>query len=389
MNRHSPIVTLTIVASVLLGSTAFAQVSIVTTAPSDSTPESFSVVPSSFGADAGELFIPDSTGEAVYAMPSSGGPLTTFVSGLSSAPTGGLFIPSGYGPLSGEFLVSSGKTFSVSAISDSGAITTILSPSSRLVPEAAAIVAPANFGAASNEVLVSGFSVNSATGTIQTQLLTLNPNGTTSAFSTLVDAPTYNTSSTGTPVVSAIVPFGTTFAPAGFGAIGGDLLVDDSAGDTIEAVDAEGVASVWATVPGAAQLLSNDQITGLRQMAFAPESFGEYGGDLFVSVSGSQEGGGTSGQVDVLNSSGTLVAVPQQGSVGDPFDPRGLYFASNGDLFVADSDPSILSVAPSAFTAVSQAPELDPASLASGVTLLLGSLAVIRSRRRLRAWPLL
>jgi hypothetical protein len=108
-------------------------------------------------------------------------------------------------------------------------------------------------------------------------------------------------------------------------------------------------------------------------MAFAPAGFGAYGGDLFVSVAGSAQGGGTSGSVDVINPAGALVGVILQGTVGAPLDPRGLYFASNSQLLIADSDPSIYSVSPGAVSATPE-PSYWPA------ILLLGCVAFFRRR---------
>jgi hypothetical protein len=70
--------------------------------------------------------------------------------------------------------------------------------------------------------------------------------------------------------------------------------------------------------------------TGLRWIAFAPAGFGNYGGDLFVSVAGRNGGGGTHGAIDVLNGSGQVVAHYKQGADLGPLDPRGLYFTAGG-----------------------------------------------------------
>ena len=58
--------------------------------------------------------------------------------------------------------------------------------------------------------------------------------------------------------------------------------------------------------------------TGLRQMAFAPAGFGipglDLSGDLMVSVSGSDTGGGTFGAVIAVNSLGQVVATLELGT---------------------------------------------------------------------------
>lgn len=164
------------------------------------------------------------------------------------------------------------------------------------------------------------------------------------------------------------------FAPTGFGAYAGDLLVTDGTSGNIYAVNAASVASIFATLP--VPVLGGGAVAGLRQAAFAPAGFGAYGGDLFVSVSGSQTGGGVSGSVDVVDRTGAVVAVLQQGTVGMPFDPRGLYFPNSNQLLIADTDPGILSAPPGAFTAT---PE--PSSWILLFTVALPAALLTRSRR--------
>ena len=117
-------------------------------------------------------------------------------------------------------------------------------------------------------------------------------------------------------------------------------------------------------------------------MAFAPVGFGAYGGDLFVSVSGSAQGGGIAGSIDVLDSSGQVIAFLAEGTVGQPYDPRGIYFPDNMHVWFADSDPSILSATSSDFTRGSPVPE------PSGFLLLgvgLAALGLLRAGKRIAA----
>ncbi len=141
-------------------------------------------------------------------------------------------------------------------------------------------------------------------------------------------------------------------APTGFvkGSTAPELLVSDIGDGNIYSIDENGNEKLYATVP-----LSFAQ-TGLRNMVIAPGGFVVGGlnlsGDLVVSVSGSNAGGGTYGSVDVLDPAGDLVAKLNQGTVDAPFDPRGLYFESANQLLIANADPSILSGTPADFTAV-------------------------------------
>jgi hypothetical protein len=89
---------------------------------------------------------------------------------------------------------------------------------------------------------------------------------------------------------------------------------------------------------------------GDRQMVFAPAGFPTYGGDLLVSVSGSNAGGGVAGSIDVLNSSGGILAYLATGVAGAPYDPRGLFFPDSTDLWVNNADPGIFSAQSSDFT---------------------------------------
>src|SRR5689334_23325697 len=81
---------------------AFAQVTVVTTSPSGSIPETITPIPASFGVHAGDYFVPDVQASTLYVLPAAGGSLTPFATGVSG--NGGVFLPAGYGALSGDFL---------------------------------------------------------------------------------------------------------------------------------------------------------------------------------------------------------------------------------------------------------------------------------------------
>jgi PEP-CTERM motif len=217
-------------------------------------------------------------------------------------------------------------------------------------------IAPAGFDSAGGQVLLAneGFATAPTVDTLNTNLgLSVLPGAT---------------------FPSGTEPFGLAFVPSGFGSLTGDLLISDSNSDAIYALSPSGTLSLFTTVPfGPGQL-------GLRQMAFAPAGFGAYGGDLLVSVSGSNAGGGIAGSVDVLNGAGQVIAFLAEGTVGMPYDPRGLYFPDSTHVLIADADPSILSAQSSDFTPGSPAiPE--PASVMLVGSGLVG-LGFARRRKR-------
>ena len=80
-------------------------------------------------------------------------------------------------------------------------------------------------------------------------------------------------------------------------------------------------------------------------------------GDLFVSIAAQNGGGGTTGEIDVLNAAGATVAHYAEGSNSVPLDPRGLLFVNDTTLLVANADPGIQLVTPSDFVPGSPIPE--------------------------------
>jgi hypothetical protein len=325
-------------------------------------PESIVPVPQGFGTVAGDLMIPDKGPNALYVIPAGGGAPVLIANGVSG--NGAAFLPSSFGAFGGDLLITSTPSGGpgIVAVNGSGGQTVVPAPSSDSITGGVA-VAPEGFGSVAGDALIGG---ENGAGLDNGEVFALSADGTISNFASL---------GTGGSA-GFLAPFAVGFAPAGFGSIGGDFLVADGASGTMYAVDSSGNVSVFANV--AVPTLAGGAVAGLRQFAFAPAGFGNYGGDLFVSVSGSQFGGGTSGSVDVLNSSGALVAVLLQGAVGSPFDPRGLYFASNSQLLISDTDPSILSAPPSAFTAATP----EPSTLLPLALGLAGLLAAARRARK-------
>ena len=95
-------------------------------------------------------------------------------------------------------------------------------------------------------------------------------------------------------------------------------------------------------------------------------------------------GGGSQGDVDVLNGAGSLGGQLLVGGGGTPSDPRGLYFVDNNNVLISDSHTgSILEVDQSQFTST-VTPEPSSWSLLAMGVAGLPALAT-RARRRQRS----
>jgi hypothetical protein len=317
-------------------------------------PETITAIPAGFGTVGGSYFVPDNNSGQLLVVPAAGGSPTVFAT-IPGGIVSGLIVPAGYGSISGSYLVTG--TGSAATVGPTGTVTPL--PGTPFGIESST-VAPAGFGSAGGKILLG-----TGTGT-GAQILVLNPDGTTSVLATFGTADTE--------------PFTLGFAPAGFGSIGGDLLATDGESGKVYAIDASGNVSLFDTLPVPAV---TDDTTGLRQFAFAPSGYGSYGGDLFVSVSGSSDGGGSLGSVDIVNGSGGLVGELLEGTVGQPYDPRGLYFASNTQLLVGNAEPGeILSVTQDNFTST-VTPEPSSVSLLSlGICGIVALRMGARNRRQ-------
>lgn len=334
------------------------------------TPETISQVPAGFGALGGDYLIPDAAGNStvlsthvIWEIPPSGGTPTAFASGLDTTLESGLFLPSSYGTNAGSY-ASLGWFTNATQTSFTGKMyvytsagtPTLFAQSTGDFTNAFTFsaIAPATFGSFANQVVVStqGGSVDA-----------ISPTGTVA------------------PVAPASVgAFGLAFAPAGFGTVGGKLLASSGFNGQITAIDSSGNATPFANVP-----LSSGQTSG-AEMAFSPSGFiSGLGSLLFVSVRGSSVGGGTMGAVDALNSSGQIVATLTTTGLG-AFDPRGLFFTSDGDLLISNAaagDGSILEATPSDFTStITTVVPLPSPLLMSAIGLAAVVLVSTRLRRR-------
>jgi hypothetical protein len=283
-----------------------------------SLPENISLAPMDFGNYGGDYFIPDpginqlNLGNIDY-LPPTGGTAAVFVTlpGGTERPLGGMFLPNNFGSFAGQYLAVGGDangSFAV-AVDANRNITPVASlPGNEFVNP---VLAPNGFGSVAGQVLVT------------------SNNGTVSAIDQVGHLSSFAS-------VAGAQLFGSAFAPQGFGSVGGDLLVTDAASGNLFAIDANGNATLFATIP-----LGPNQ-PGLRQMAFAPQGFGPYGGDLFLSISGSGAGGGTFGSVVVVDPDGNEIATLIIGNQIDHFDPRGLFFMDDQHLLISSSDPIFL-----------------------------------------------
>lgn len=301
-------------------------------------PESITLVPAGFGQLGGTYLVPDLAGSKIYVLPATGGSPAVFAdtSVLGPAPGlqpyGGVFLPGSWGQNAGNFLVS-GQTRQ-SPPFQAGSLTpgeiyifNANGVGSALVPETLSLGG-----------LVTPLFAPAGFGTLGGQLIVTEfgsrvfvvaPNGTMTVL---------------TNFGTSLAPFGAAFAPADFGAFAGQLLVSNgsSGATTIDAVKSDGSFQLFATLP----LIPGQ--TGQRQIAFAPPGFlpGYDSSLLFVSTGASTSGGGTVGDIRAIDSAGHVVASLRSDLGLIKFDPRGMLFLSDGSLLINDaSDPTLLATA--------------------------------------------
>ena len=334
-------------------------VTVISSSPLYVTPETVSPAPTGFGSFGGDYFIPDDNAGRpngnIWVVPPGGGAPTSFSTVPIGSARGGVFLPStGWGANSGNF-VTAGPTLVGGVETGTSQVITYgpTGASSLFVQTTASfaqpVIAPAGFGGLGGQLIVANAVFTNP------NILAISPSGSISVVAS-------------TP----ISPFGLAFAPSGFGAFSGDLFASSARDGQIIVVAPDGTVTPFANLPLTAGQPS------LFQMAFSPAGFLPGQGPLlFVSVRGSTTGGGTLGNVDVLNSSGQLIADLRTDLGLTKFDPRGLYFPNNQTLIVSDTSDPILAVSSSAFASV---PE-PSSSLLVGVGAL--GLAALARRRML------
>ena len=324
MNRVAKSVLALLALCLLAAAPASAQIQVFSTGQYG-TPETISLAPPGFGAFGGRSFIPDFRLGTIWTVPVTGGPPTEFLPvrfDSSNTIIGGLFLPAGWGPNEGKFLLA--NSFGMVVV-DGAATVSPFDPTLGFFSNPA--LAPAGFGPYDGHLYVTdqnGF------------IWRADPaGGGLTIFSDLRTNPVVND------------PFGIVFTPPDFGAFSNRLIVSHTFAGGILALDAFGVTSEFAVLP-----LAIGQ-TGLRQMLVTPDNFlapiGIPGRLLLLSVSGSDQGGGTHGALVALNPNGTPVAHLKEGTDLAKFDPRGMIITPDGNLLVSDTSDPIYLVPPTAF----------------------------------------
>jgi hypothetical protein len=305
------------------------------------TPETISVAPDGFGDFGGQLFVPDPgpagpegpvAGDSkVWTIDPQGGPVSFFSAlpeGLGLGFRGGMFLPPDFGPFGGQYITVGVRE--ITAWDERGQDTPYVTTDTiffddrvfrRLVTP---VIAPNGFGQQAGKLFVSYLVEDiSDNGGV----LAIEPNADVSHFATPSVSDFFDPQFPD----NVFEPFGLAFAPSNFGNFGGQLLASDSRSHNIAAIAADGTFAPFAKVP----LEPGQEF--LRQMAVSPDGFGNLGDLVFVSVAGSEQGGGALGSVHAIDARGEVVASLNAGDGIARLDPRGLTFTEDGRLFISDA----------------------------------------------------
>jgi hypothetical protein len=317
----------------------------------------------------GTYILSDADNDAVYSIPANGGAVTSGTA-MNFRVFGEIALPSGYAQ-SGQYFAygtdgnSIGGVAALTGTSGLGAPTTVISTANGWFTDA--VVAPTNYGSIQAGQVILGNDPGGVGSTIPSTIDILGSNG--ASLTTFATLPT------------GVGAFGVGFAPSTFGADAGDLFVSDVGTGNLYVLNAAGQATLFASLP----LPAGFSEPGLRQFAWAPAGFTlpdgqDLGGDLFVSIAAQNGGGGSTGEIDVLNAAGQTVAHYLEGDGATPLDPRGLLFTSPTSLLVANADPGIQELTPADFVSGSPVPE--PSTWAMMMLGFAGLGALGFSRRR-------
>jgi hypothetical protein len=294
--RFLSVLVVTLVATGLAATSIFAAVSVFATGMA--VPQAITRAPS------GDFFVTDAdrTGP-IWNVPAGGGTATMLASAGYSL-RDHLILPAGFGSVGGQLLVVGGGAVGSASTMDTSSFAVTPYASKRQTLWTTPVLAE-TFGPLSGFVLVTNQGHGTFRGRGSVDFFA--PDGTVGTLTTLP---------------SVTTPYGAALAPAGFGDVGGTLLVSDAQGPGIYSVDPSGQVTSFTTIPlGAGQ-------GGLRQMAFAPKGWGPYSGNLFVSVN--------TRDIVIVNQRGAVI-----GRISGQFNPRGLLFTTiSGDATLLFSDTS-------------------------------------------------
>lgn len=357
--------------------------SVLISDPSLVVPEGILVAPG------GGLLVFDATGHAIVPVSTSGVIDTANIEALGSnvSPFGEIQLGSNYGSNAGQYLLygrANGGSAGYLALTGTTGLGTPTNVSSTDGYNfTGADVAPTDYGTGRTAIQAGDIVLASELGTNQ-GIVVLTPNGNTFAPTLWDSLP-----------LSGDGPFGIAFAPSNFGAYSGDLFVSDGLTGDVYVVLPDGSTVLFATLP----LPSGFSKPGLRQIAFAPSNFSVpcqtdpnaaptlCSGDLFVSVSPQDNGGGNNGYIEALNATGQLDAgyVYQAGGSGNPLAPRGLTF-DGSTLYVANADPGVNTLATNDFLPAAQFETIpEPGSMSMLVAGLVAMTGLGRLGRRPKA----
>jgi hypothetical protein len=277
------------------------------------------ILPTTGAFPADSYLVLDTNAQRIWTVPVTGGAVVPFspppgseITRLNTGPNDGVYLPASWGANAGK-LFASGINLDLQILMVRNGI---VSADGSFASFPTSLPSRTNFPSV---LLRPDGNLTVTTDRLGT-VHTLAPDGTATQLVNLKLALGQNFDS-----------FGLAIAPAGFGSVGGKLLVSATTSGVIAAVDSAGAVTQFVEIPLAAGQ------TGLRHMLFSPPGFIPGAGSLlFVSVSGSRAGGGTRGDVVALDSSGEIVLSLR--SLGlTSFDPRALFFVGDDTLLVGDS----------------------------------------------------